>query len=615
MEDEMTDQEEFFAAIDASNHVYLLNFLLMTDPIHQMRKEREDLERQWIRLRNCKETFVERHSVDTFLNKYDILEYGFDDDFVERYNLSVVAHDTFMPQLDLERSQRGLEGYLKVFRLQLEENTCILREEGDSLWRSAVQLATIVMALYIRQGNELSSQNLNEMMEKSWSGGEREVEAVRFMHNIAPIAANDDDRLYGLYQDTLKLIQKQLQTRVDSIDEPSNVTLVKDLTTKRSFGLSEYDGYALQGLDTNWFKNPALLVGTTQHATTSQSQIPLCGMRPAHSPFDYSERTKITDEAPALIGVTDNPIFVDSTQTSEENNDEEGDLDVRRWIDRVFTPRSVHSQSMDLDDENGFSAESERQSSLLNSKEKVNDDSDMKEMERFQDKPVMSLPRLGTLTSKPTTADLRKSRASIRKPAGLIGRVKNAIGVRFSAEESSDSEFEDDGYVPPLEMKRKRPSTPPSALIQTPEHAQGDGDFAGEGSNSDPRPSLIPWSPSPIESVRSISPRPVRPAKVRRQNRAWTSAEVDRLMELADKFQRKPSVTGKRSWKMCWSQLKKFDERNGDILKHRTEVMLKDKYRERTDNGRHRQQVIDILRCKNSDIPRYQFPPHDGGLV
>ncbi|KAG0024381.1 hypothetical protein BGZ80_003726 [Entomortierella chlamydospora] len=536
-----------------------------------MREEREDLERQWIRLRNCKETFVERDSVDTFLNKYDILENGFDDNFVERYNLSVVAHDTFMPQLDLERCQRGLEGYLKVFRLQLqlEENPCILREDGNILWRSAVQLATI-----------------------------------RFIHSIAPIAANDDGRLYGLYQDTLKLIQKQLQARVDSIDEPSNMMLVKDLARKKNFSLNEYDGFALQGLDTSWFKNLALLVGTTQHTTSPQPWNHLYDTKPVHSSINYSERTKIVYEAPASTKVSGNLIFVDSTQIIEENNDIEGDLDIPGWLDRV---------SMDLDDERSSSAELERESNQLSRKEKVNNDSDMKEVEQVQDTSAVSLPLVRPSTTKSTTADLKEPRTLIRKPAGLIDRVKDAIGAKSSARESSDSEFEDDEYVPPLELKQKRPPNLPSALIQTPEHVQGDGDFAGEGSNS--RLTLLPRSPPPIESTRSISLRPVKPTKVRRQNRAWTSEEVDRLMALADKFQHRPSETGRRAWKMSWSQLKKFDEMNGNILKHRTDVMLKDKYRERTDNGRHRQQVNEIRRCKNSGIPRYQFPPHDGGLV
>ncbi|KAF9172816.1 hypothetical protein BGX21_004365 [Mortierella sp. AD011] len=611
--EEMTDQEEFFAAFDANNHVYLLNFLLMTDPIHQMRKERENLERQWIRLRNCKETFVERDSVDTFLNKYDILENGFDDNFVERYNLSVVAHDTFMPQLDLERCQRGLEGYLKVFRLQLqlEDNPCILREDGNSLWRSAVQLVTIVVALYMKEGNDLSSQNINEIIEKSWfeENGRpcpilTEVDAVCFIHSIAPIAANDDGRLYGLYQDTLKLIQKQLQAQVDSIEEPSNMMLVKDLTRKKDFSLNEYDGFALQRLDTSWFKNPALLVGTTQRTAPPQPRNHLYDTKPVHSSIDYSERTKIAYEAPASTKVSGNPVFSDSIQTIEENNDIEGELDIPRWLDRV---------SMDLDDERSFSAELERESNQQSRKEKVNNDSDMKEVEQFQDKSAVSLPLARPSIAKPTTADLKESRASIRNPAGLIDRVKDAIGAKSSARESSDSEFEDDEYVPPLELKRKRPPTPPSALVQTSEYVQNDGYFAGEGSNS--RSSLLSWSPSPIESARGISPRPVKPIKVRRRNRAWTSEEVDRLMALADKFQHRPSKTGRRAWKMSWSQLKKFDEMNGNILKHRTEVMLKDKYREKTDNGRHRQQVDEIRRHKGSGIPRYQFPPQDRGFV
>ncbi|KAF9112688.1 hypothetical protein BGX27_002949 [Mortierella sp. AM989] len=694
MDEEMSDQEVLFAALDASNYVYLYSFLDMTDPIHQLRKEHKDLERQWNRLRNCKESLMGQHSMDTYLDKYDILEYGFDDHFVERYNLSVMVHDVFMPELDLERCQRGLQGYLKMFRSQLEENVSA-PSKGD-VWRSVEQLATIVMALYIRQGAD--TWNLKEMMDQAWFAGEGvgpspislHVEstvfyadplAQQFIQSSAPRAAEDDNRLYGLYQHTLSLIKSQLQDLVDSVDEPSNMELVQEFRAKRVFDLSDHNVSVIQRLDTAWFRNPELAVETAQHATSSQSQdlqssFPTPDytnksdnesddgkidmkdrsndsdsdwvnerqqeMKGVYSPANCTEKATQSstgdmagknddmistfDKVPGPHGAPANPIVVDSPQASEDDNTMETISEVREWLDQVSKPREASSHHMDLSDMSmrksnlkdikgkgrkvsGSSVGPDERTSLLNYSEGDNNGFDIGEVEKYQDDSFVSPSQLRPSSSKPVPQSL------IKKPVGLLSRVQNAIGAKISVKETSDSEFEDDGYVPPLELKRKRSPTLSSAYKQ--EHSahnirsdsQGDKYYSGEGSNNLLHP-LIPWSPSPVLSSRSVSPRPVT-VKAKRQYRPWTTEEVDRLMELAPRYLYEPSAATTKPRKVHWSRLKKFDEGDGNILKHRSEVMLKDKYREKTDNGRHRQYVMQISKSKSSHTPRYQFPPHD----
>ncbi|KAF8976587.1 hypothetical protein BGZ46_008137 [Entomortierella lignicola] len=89
--------------------------------------------------------------------------------------------------------------------------------------------------------------------------------------------------------------------------------------------------------------------------------------------------------------------------------------------------------------------------------------------------------------------------------------------------------------------------------------------------------------------------------KQRKATVHWTDKEVARLMDLVDNFRYKENeiVTKKRTIK--WSRLKRYDEDHGDILHLRSQVQLKDKYRELTDNGAHRRQVMEIRARKPTE--------------
>ncbi|KAG0257114.1 hypothetical protein BG011_004164 [Mortierella polycephala] len=103
-------------------------------------------------------------------------------------------------------------------------------------------------------------------------------------------------------------------------------------------------------------------------------------------------------------------------------------------------------------------------------------------------------------------------------------------------------------------------------------------------------------------------PDAVTKPKTRKKTRHWTDTEVQRLMELVPRFQYDEDETKRRKRNVKWSKLKEFDRRHGDLLKHRTQVMLKDKYREQTDNGRHRQLVTELTKTRNvATKPQYEF--------
>lgn len=80
-------------------------------------------------------------------------------------------------------------------------------------------------------------------------------------------------------------------------------------------------------------------------------------------------------------------------------------------------------------------------------------------------------------------------------------------------------------------------------------------------------------------------------ANGRRRSRKWTLKEVQVLMELVPMFQYDESEVKARKRTIKWAALKRYDMDHGYVLRHRSQVMLKDKYREQTDQGKHRQRV------------------------
>jgi DNA-directed RNA polymerase subunit H (RpoH/RPB5) len=96
-------------------------------------------------------------------------------------------------------------------------------------------------------------------------------------------------------------------------------------------------------------------------------------------------------------------------------------------------------------------------------------------------------------------------------------------------------------------------------------------------------------------------PEPARNAAGRRKTRRWTEKEVAQLMALVPQFQDSDLEVGLKKRTTKWAELKAYDRRHGHILRHRSQVMLKDKYREQTDKGQHRQRVYELGRARAAE--------------
>ncbi|KAF9930598.1 hypothetical protein FBU30_000301 [Linnemannia zychae] len=187
----------------------------------------------------------------------------------------------------------------------------------------------------------------------------------------------------------------------------------------------------------------------------------------------------------------------------------------------------------------------------------------------------------------------------------------------------SESEFEDDGDpIPYRELKKPKAK----AMQELPQNHFNPDNFQSHEANtssnsSGPSGTTPQHSIAPVTNVAHIlqaSSRSIPPPSKRRLNRRWTAEEVARLMELAPRFLYNQGGTssdsGRKKRKVNWAELKKEDERSGNILKHRTQVDLKDKYRQKTDNGKHQEEVNLINRTKSESKPQYQFPSTKNGL-
>lgn len=214
----------------------------------------------------------------------------------------------------------------------------------------------------------------------------------------------------------------------------------------------------------------------------------------------------------------------------------------------------------------------------------------------------------------------------------------------------SESEFEDDGdNIPVRELKRVKVSkgsvlTPPlsdnpqspmpdffqstmDALQETARSMRqsGNGNSSRNGASAGSS-NLTDWvqrntgttgqQPPPVTSVAEVLQKR-SPPKEKRKYRPWSKEEVDRLMDLAPRFfhdQTPGDVERRKKRNVRWAQLKTYDEHHGNVLKHRTQVNLKDKYREKTDEGQHRQEVSMINRAKADVTPQHKFPHSNRGF-
>ncbi|KAF9991230.1 hypothetical protein BGZ75_002858 [Mortierella antarctica] len=114
----------------------------------------------------------------------------------------------------------------------------------------------------------------------------------------------------------------------------------------------------------------------------------------------------------------------------------------------------------------------------------------------------------------------------------------------------------------------------------------------GSGSRNDRGPRATWWSALSSSSSSALRPRTAATPAIaaRRRTKHWSRDEEDRLIKYVPFFRYAPQEIHrmKRKMEVRWSDLKDYDVQHGNVLRDRTQVMLKDKFRELKKKGRIR---------------------------
>ncbi|KAG0241609.1 hypothetical protein BGW41_005625 [Actinomortierella wolfii] len=170
----------------------------------------------------------------------------------------------------------------------------------------------------------------------------------------------------------------------------------------------------------------------------------------------------------------------------------------------------------------------------------------------------------------PTTSNRPKANAGDGKSANrthdrVILETHLSAPKRRVVDEIEDSEFDDDGEEHNVGPLKKRVKKTQLQLPMEPRDEEG-GPSGSNGTNNIAR------------KVEGGQARKAKPDG--RQYVHWSREELQRLKELVPRF--KPDevkMWGKRRVEVNWAQLKRYDDEHGAILKDRTQVQLKDKWR------------------------------------
>ncbi|KAF9987677.1 hypothetical protein BGZ75_000263 [Mortierella antarctica] len=611
---ELSEEEVFVNALDAWNHVYLNSFLTMKDPIRQLRIEQKELEEQWTRLNRGKDTAFGRDHDFEYLEKQDILEYSLEEPFMERYNLSVMVHYLFMPELELKLLENGLVGFVRQFRKSLKDDANSSNDNEGSFWRTFMQLIMLVMGLRKRQ-DSASDLDPREIMENAWiaegakynksmpDSSRISRDAVSTMVQVATQAATDDNRLYGLYQNTMKQLVQHLQDRVEKIQFPADKELINNLVERR-IGKTEklYSAYAASGsdhalledLDEGWFEDtePSL-----KKEDISQSP-------PLFDNVDWMVNEYVTQDFGRVPDVVEN----DDEQESKSNLPAK----LQETHNENFeTNATKHPPTAKPNNNKGKGKGKSRnepdQAAAIQDTPAASDRDHREETDHQRDVATGSgQDRPSRPNHQQHIGNSTGSRRSLKREASSVAastaartleeRVNRAIGVAEPTDELVFGGDSDEEFIPPVPKKRRRNTASPVAEDRQEETARGSNPIV-----EIPRrqTSLTPPPPSQHKPAET---------KTRKKNRPWSVQEQERLLELVPRFKHSASDTSARKRTVKWSKLKEYDRTHGDVLHYRDQVMLKDKYRDLTDNGQHRQHVSELNKAKMKSTPQHQFP-------
>ncbi|KAG0349118.1 hypothetical protein BG005_011163 [Podila minutissima] len=622
----LSEDEIFFISMEALSHVYLQAFAKMQSPCKQIELEAEALDSLWIILEAGKERISSDAGFD-FLSKDQMLEHGLDSAFKERLDMATFAHGAMVSQPDLARIQQSLRDFELVF-LQRPKDT--EDEDGpEPLIEAFLYLITLTLALAVKKAKTKPTvANVQRICNT------KTIPAIGVLKggNLKPLiklAANlvSDNVLFSaMHNDTLKIITTIIHHRLHGLGPPRDAESY--LVVSRDYQEDVDDIY----------------VGEEAQKLLSQEDV---GPRKWFQD-DVLKATYIRSDRPDEEVGDDKEVIKEEKKDRKENstaadkeyheNDHEDNQEYHE------NDHEDNQEDHTNDEERTPVSEGKKKQKATTSAANVEDNPDVDDASEVTATPVSKEKTRTQKSKKPTTTNTKKKKASNEQPEELGSPSRSTrsriakltyqlVPQRFGSEEFEGG---DELPPPPLSKKRRIISDDAEAYATDPEDENSsqsmdtedndetlqhkakkttnkthdsygacDGSGRKHGKPGRPRKASVPESDTETNS----SSAPNGP-KERKKNRPWTSEEVSRLESLVNmpQFKHSPEKQRHKIRKLTirWAALKMYDQDNGNVLRHRTQVQLKDKHRDLNDDGEHYRQVKEIN--KRRQEPQMRFP-------
>ncbi|KAF9128889.1 hypothetical protein BGW39_004660 [Mortierella sp. 14UC] len=530
--------DDFEKVVESTAHVYINSFLNMDKPVWQTRVEAKELDRQWHSITQGREE-IGLEGDSTYLDAALIKDQGLSVGTAARLDLATFSHVVFAPAMDLERIQRAVKDFAKLF---LSRKDFKIKANQKPLQEAYSQLVAVLLALYTRHNRTTPRRITIDDIRNACNG-----DVISGPINLPELSkgptlqlarrvANDVKQLESLYSNTLKKVIERVRTKEQSLPHPSDQDAVIELEKEHVKRVADIYKKEPKDKSVDEYKDVVWLVeDEVKDVVASQNK-------------QQDEQGVQMEEAPKKQS-SKAPTILTARRAKQQRQPSPQQDDVDMDIDDVPQPPAklllAHKSTKTGSSTSGSSAKDHQ--------------------------PVRETRRTSAKEATKKITELEESRK----------RHKNGSGHENNSEEEEEQE------EAARTTKKRKNSKKDSKSKQRQQESSASTSSSSETGES--------------EDESMSDPEPARSATGRRRTRRWTEKEVAQLMALVPQFQYSDSevIIKKRTTK--WAELKAYDRKHGHILRHRNQVMLKDKYREQTDKGQHRQRVHELSRARAAE--------------